>query len=301
MDRKLSYSLEKPEIVVVAADVAINAHLQKLLNKGKYSNRGFFDVEAAINWSKLQHNHLLYVLISPPEHLTLHEAILTLCEANSVASCIVLVDSEEYKSTEAVFSDSDFIEVLPKGEIIYEVLHLFIQQIIRRIAAERELNEILNTSKTISVPPQTKETAVVEEPETPYIAPETFFTAPERKLKILLAEDDTINQMYLAGFLRSQGWDVDTAYNGLDAMALYAAGKYDLVVLDGQMPKMDGFETAQKIRSTETEKESVPILAISGYANPEDKERFFEAGMDEYISKPVDENELLQVIYKLTQ
>ncbi len=145
-----------------------------------------------------------------------------------------------------------------------------------------------------SIPLLSKEGVGVEDRE-------IIYSAPKKKLKILLAEDDTINQMYLAGFLRSQSWEVDTAYNGLDALDLFFSGKYDLVILDGQMPKMDGFETAKKIRNTDNNKKNVPILAVSGYANPEDKERFLKAGMNAYLSKPIDEQELLQVIYKLTK
>lgn len=132
---------------------------------------------------------------------------------------------------------------------------------------------------------------------------QTQYAAPKKKLKILFAEDDAINQMYLAGFLRSHGWEVDAVYNGEDALKLLNNGLYDLIILDGQMPKMDGFETAQVIRDAEARsgEKITPILAISGYASPEDKERFFKAGMDAYLSKPVDEQELIRVICNLTQ
>lgn len=124
---------------------------------------------------------------------------------------------------------------------------------------------------------------------------------PKRYLKVLLAEDDVINQMYLAGFLRAQGWDVDTAYNGLAVMELFEQEKYDLIILDGQMPCMDGFEAARKIRSSEANQSRTPILAISGYAIPGDKQKFLDAGMNDYIPKPINEDELLNVISKLTR
>ncbi len=122
----------------------------------------------------------------------------------------------------------------------------------------------------------------------------------KQHLKILLAEDDVINQLYLSGFLRSQGWEVDTAYNGLAVMELYEPGKYDLIILDGQMPGLNGFDTARKIRLSEPVNNRIPILAISGYAIPGDKQKFLDAGMDDYLPKPINEDELLKVIRKLT-
>ncbi len=122
----------------------------------------------------------------------------------------------------------------------------------------------------------------------------------KKELKMLLAEDDVINQLYLAGFLRMQGWEVDTAYNGLTVMELFKPGKYDLIILDGQMPVMDGFETAENIRLAEGDDVHTPILAISGFATPGDKQRFLDAGMDDYIPKPINEDELLHVIHMLT-
>jgi|GEM_PF-2887884 len=121
-------------------------------------------------------------------------------------------------------------------------------------------------------------------------------------LTVLIAEDDAINQMYLAGFLRSQGWQVDTVYNGQAALAYYQENQYDIILMDGQMPRMDGFEATKKIRALEASQEGkTPIVAITGYAIPGDKDRFIDAGMDAYLSKPIDEHELLQTIHRLTK
>ncbi len=123
----------------------------------------------------------------------------------------------------------------------------------------------------------------------------------EKELKILVAEDDAINQLYLAGFLKSQGWKVDTASNGVQAIEKFEKNTYDLVLMDGQMPRMDGFETTRRIREME-QKTGVhtPIIAITGYAIPGDREKFLEAGMDDYISKPVDEQKLVDIIRRMT-
>lgn len=120
--------------------------------------------------------------------------------------------------------------------------------------------------------------------------------------RVLLVEDDAINQMYLKGFLKSNGMIVDSAFNGLQALEKYESGEYDVILMDGQMPKMDGFEATRIIR--EKEKDSgkhTPVIAITGYAIKGDEERFINAGMDSYITKPFDENKLLEVIRKLTK
>ena len=122
-----------------------------------------------------------------------------------------------------------------------------------------------------------------------------------RKLSILLAEDDAINQLYLKGFLEAQGWIVDSAFNGLQAIEKFEKNKYEIILMDGQMPKMDGFDAARKIRELEKGKnERIPIIAITGYAVTGDRERFLEAGMDDHITKPVDEQRLLYIIEKYT-
>ncbi|MFO7997825.1 MAG: response regulator [Bacteroidales bacterium] len=125
--------------------------------------------------------------------------------------------------------------------------------------------------------------------------------AEKNTLKILVAEDEAINQLYLSGFLRAQGWQVDGAPNGFVALDKYRSGGYDLILMDGQMPKMDGFEATRKIREIEKRTgKHTPIIAITGYAISGDRDRFLGAGMDEYISKPIDEEKLLQVIQRLT-
>jgi PAS domain S-box-containing protein len=124
----------------------------------------------------------------------------------------------------------------------------------------------------------------------------------DKKLKVLIAEDDAINQLYLAGFLKSQGWMVETASNGLIALDKFQKGTFDIILMDGQMPKMDGFETTKRIRELEQQnppESPIPIIAITGYAIPGDRERFLSAGMDDYVSKPINENKLLEIIHNL--
>lgn len=124
------------------------------------------------------------------------------------------------------------------------------------------------------------------------------YDAPVIKgLKILVAEDDAINQLYLKEFLTHSGHIVDTAFNGLDVLEKFASGQYDLILMDGQMPKMDGFSATKIIREKELSRGShTPIIAITGYAVSGDEEKFLRAGMDAYISKPIDETKLLNLV-----
>lgn len=125
---------------------------------------------------------------------------------------------------------------------------------------------------------------------------------PIKKMKILLAEDDAINQMYLKNFLENQGWQVETAKNGQQVIDKFEKETYDIVLMDGQMPKMDGFEATRIIRKKEQENQlnPVPIVAITGYAISEEKDKFLNAGMDEFITKPINEQKLLNIINELT-
>jgi PAS domain S-box-containing protein len=120
-------------------------------------------------------------------------------------------------------------------------------------------------------------------------------------IRLLLAEDDGINQLYLKGLLTGHGILVDTAYNGLQALEKFDANSYDIILMDGQMPKMDGFEATRSIRIREQTKNThTPIIAITGYAVSGDKEKFLASGMDDYVSKPIDENKLIELIEKYT-
>ncbi|HBG69336.1 MAG: hypothetical protein A2W93_16225 [Bacteroidetes bacterium GWF2_43_63] len=138
----------------------------------------------------------------------------------------------------------------------------------------------------------------LSEPEKTEIVSED--TTPA-ECRVLLVEDDALNQLYLKGFLTSKGMIVDSAFNGLQALEKYEINTYDVILMDGQMPQMDGFEATRRIR--EKEKYSglhIPIIAITGYAITGDEERFLKVGMDSYITKPFDENRLIAVIRKLT-
>ncbi len=118
-----------------------------------------------------------------------------------------------------------------------------------------------------------------------------------RPLKILLAEDNIVNQKVALALLGKQGHQVVVAANGLEVLATLDRQAFDLVLMDVQMPKMDGFEATRKIRAREKETGGhVPIIAMTAHAMKGDRERCLACGMDEYLSKPLRLTDLLQAL-----
>jgi len=108
-----------------------------------------------------------------------------------------------------------------------------------------------------------------------------------RAWNVLLAEDNVINQKVARAILTREGCTVDVAENGVQAVEMASAKTYDLIMLDCQMPEMDGFEAAATIRKLEKDSRRTPIIAATASAFVEDKLRCLEAGMDDHISKPI--------------
>ena len=118
-------------------------------------------------------------------------------------------------------------------------------------------------------------------------------------LRILLAEDSLFNQKLMLGLLEKKGHQVTLAENGREAVAACQSHKFDLVLMDVQMPEMDGLEATAAIRQFESESESnshTPIVALTAHAMKGDRERFLAAGMDAYIAKPIRLLELLETM-----
>jgi two-component system sensor histidine kinase/response regulator len=114
-----------------------------------------------------------------------------------------------------------------------------------------------------------------------------------RTLSVLLAEDNTVNQKLATRLLEKMGHRVTLAVNGAEAARAHAAEKFDLVLMDVQMPEMNGFEATARIRERERiTGEHVPIVALTAHAIRGDRERCLAAGMDDYLSKPLNASAL---------
>ncbi len=118
--------------------------------------------------------------------------------------------------------------------------------------------------------------------------------------RILLVEDNIVNQKVALGILKKLGLKADTAANGLEALQALESEPYDLVLMDVQMPQMDGLEATHQIRDTQSKvlDHEIPIIAMTANAMQEDRERCLQAGMNDYVAKPVQAQVLAHVLVR---
>jgi len=124
-------------------------------------------------------------------------------------------------------------------------------------------------------------------------------SAGGRKPRALVAEDNLLNQRVAARLLRKAGLEVDVVANGREAVESALSTSYDLILMDCQMPVMDGFEATELIRRREGDGRHTPICALTAHAMDSDREKCLAAGMDGYIAKPVGLDKLREVIDEL--
>jgi CheY-like chemotaxis protein/HPt (histidine-containing phosphotransfer) domain-containing protein len=118
---------------------------------------------------------------------------------------------------------------------------------------------------------------------------------------VLLAEDNKINQAVVMALLRKAGIEADVVENGEAAVAAVSDGRYDLVLMDVQMPVLDGLEAARRIRALPGPAGRVPILAMTAHAMRGDRERCIAAGMDDYLSKPIAPQSFLDAVGRMLE
>ena len=122
-----------------------------------------------------------------------------------------------------------------------------------------------------------------------------------RKVRVLLAEDNKVNQMLALTVLKKRGYDVTVADNGRQAVDLVQRSEFDVVLMDVQMPELDGFEATAILRAAEAETaRRLPIIAVTAHAMEGDRQRCLAAGMDDYVSKPIDPDKLEGAILRWT-
>jgi CheY-like chemotaxis protein len=124
---------------------------------------------------------------------------------------------------------------------------------------------------------------------------------PAHAPHILVVDDDVLNQRVMSNLLKRKGWTSAAAHSGNECLEKVAAENFDLVLLDLQMPEMDGFTTAQRLRQQETERSAArtPIVALTALRLPDTRERCLACGMDDHLTKPVNTRELYTSIQRI--
>jgi len=186
----------------------------------------------------------------------------------------------------AIFTSTDISpetgEIINRNNICYltsPIKHLNLQNTLIKTLHSRQLNEKIHT---IQGPIR-----------------EDSKNSIQQKHRVLLAEDNVINQMVAKTLLDDAGYESDVVDNGLKAVEAYGSASYTLILMDIQMPFMDGFEATKKIRAIEKESgRHTPIIAMTAYAMKEDRNKCLNAGMDDYISKPFKEKEFFDILAK---
>jgi signal transduction histidine kinase/CheY-like chemotaxis protein len=121
-------------------------------------------------------------------------------------------------------------------------------------------------------------------------------------LRILVVEDNRVNQLVAEGMLRRWGHSVQTAASGPDALRLASGGEFDLILMDLELPGMDGIETLIKLREAEDARaRRIPVVALTAHATSADRDRCLAAGMDAFVTKPIEPEVLFQTICDLTR
>jgi CheY-like chemotaxis protein len=118
-------------------------------------------------------------------------------------------------------------------------------------------------------------------------------------LRVLLAENNAVNERLALAMLKEAGAVVTVAQTGRDAIEAWAISRFDVVLMDIQLPELDGFDATQIIRAREDADEHVPIIALTARAMTGDRERCLAAGMDDFIAKPLHADTLMDVIDRL--
>jgi len=127
-------------------------------------------------------------------------------------------------------------------------------------------------------------------------------SAAEKKFRILVAEDDMLASHLIREMLNWHGLDMEPARTGQEAVELWENGSYDMILMDLQMPRLDGISATRMIREKERERGGhTPIVAMTANTFEEDRERCVAAGMDAYLTKPLDMKKGLDVIMALLE
>jgi len=171
--------------------------------------------------------------------------------------------------------------------------------LVKPVRQSELFNAIVNTMSRVQEGETVERIEVPEKSDPVETSSKTIFA--QSVIKILLAEDNVINRKLAEALLQKKGWRVDSVENGREALRAYKKRSYDLILMDVQMPEMDGIAATKLIRHRESKIGShIPIVAMTAHAMQGDREKCVVAGMDDYISKPMSAETLYRVIESLT-
>jgi len=142
--------------------------------------------------------------------------------------------------------------------------------------------------------------SVLQAPSAPACLPRPAATVSGR---ILVAEDEAVNRLTTLKFLEQLGYEAEGVCDGEAIFPALQRSRFDAILMDIQMPQLDGLEATRRIRSASAPEidASIPIVALTAFAMRGDRERFLEAGFDAYITKPFEQEELAEVLSKILQ
>jgi len=174
------------------------------------------------------------------------------------------------------------------------------------IAHARKAGRIHALAKPVSQSSLHDAVAILLDPaltqlEAPQAEPAISLPGPgnQRTLDVLLVEDNAVNRKLATRLLEKLGHRVNEAHDGAIAVAMTAGHDYDVILMDMQMPVMDGLEATRAIRAREADGRHVPIIALTANAMSGDRERCIEAGMDDYVSKPIEASALIAALQRV--
>ena len=234
---------------------------------------------------------------------TVHEAVGAVSQAKAeghpfelvLADCNV-AGEHDYLHLQQLAKNSDLPVIgLGIGQRDGQAAHLYRLGLRHLLSDPVRPSTLFNTfASVLAVSPSTSPPR--EESDVAADEPATAFSS-----HILVAEDNLINQMFVRELLKHSGCSCDIANNGDEALIALQERSYDLVLMDGQMPEMDGFTATREIRRLEAASQlavRLPIVALTANALKGDRERCLEAGMDDYLTKPLQHAHLAAILSK---
>jgi two-component system, sensor histidine kinase and response regulator len=214
-------------------------------------------------------------------------------EPHGVTPTIMMLTSADRLGDMARCREFGIASYLVKPIIPHEL-----EEAVRSVLSDRERTSLLPESPSHDELDPISERNLVEVQDLAMDDSPVDLNQPTKEsLRILLAEDNPINQRVAERMLHRAGYSVTTVGTGREALDMLARKRFDVMLLDIQMPDMDGWETARTIRAAELQDHHhLPIVAMTAYAMPGDRERCERAGMDGYVSKPVNADVLFQQV-----